>query len=149
MGDLVEVLSKSDKFKALSDAIKVSGLIELLSSDCPYTIFAPTDSAFARAPRSSIDELLNDEQKLRKTLLGHVIVGKLDSSAITRELKNRNTLEVKTLCGGKIVFRINGILNRYIAINGATLVSADLPASNGIIHTIDRLLLKNSQKDAN
>lgn len=142
MEDLVEVLSKSDKFKALTEAIKVSGLIDMLSSDGPYTLLAPTDSAFARSSRSSIDSLLHDEAKLRKTLLHHVILGKMDTESITHDMKNKDSMEVKTLCGGRIVFRINGILKRCVSINGATIVSTDLSASNGIIHTIDRLLLK-------
>lgn len=144
MGNLVEVLSKSDKFKALTDVIKVAGLIDMLSSSGPYTLLAPTDSAFARSPRSTISNLVQDVGKLKIALLNHVIDGMMDSKSILDRLNEKNSIEIKTIGGAKFTFRNTGILKRHLTINGATIVSVDLPASNGVIHTIDKILLKNS-----
>lgn len=146
MGNLIEVLSKSDKFKFLSDAIKVSGMSEILSSEGPYTLLAPTDYAFAKSSRKDLSELMENREKLRSALMNHTLKGSMSLDQIIEKLGDRTYLELRTLGGEKVTLKNNGVLKKEVVINGATVVTANLEAGNGIIHAVDGFLVKQKEK---
>ncbi|MFW7378627.1 MAG: fasciclin domain-containing protein [Oligoflexus sp.] len=129
--NLVNTLTTDSRFSTLSKAVEEAGLNDvLLSAD--FTIFAPTDAAFAALPEGTLDSLLADKEKLKEVLLYHVVNGKLSSENVisTAELESANDLdlEVKTSEG-------------QVFVNGAQVIATDLQASNGIVHAIDQVLL--------
>ena len=131
--NLVEVAQKAGSFKTLVTALKATGLNETLSGKGPFTVFAPTDQAFAKLPKGTVESLLQDKKALTNILLYHVVAGAAvpATTAVTltsAEMANGKT--VKVVYDGKNLF-----------INDARVVTADVKASNGIIHVIDTVLL--------
>ncbi len=118
-------------------AVKAAGLVETLSGDGPFTVFAPTDEAFAAALEAlklTADELLADTDLLKSVLTYHVISGEVPSSTVV-------TLDGKTAAtvnGAEVKISVDG---DKVMVNDATVVTADVPADNGIIHVIDKVLL--------
>lgn len=133
-GDIVDVAAANGSFNTLVAAVKAAGLVDALKGDGPLTVFAPTDEAFAALPEGTVENLLKPENKdqLTAILLYHVVSGKVMSSDIS------GTINAPTLQGDTIA-----IVNRYssITVNGASVVAADVAASNGVIHVIDAVLL--------
>lgn len=142
MDSLIDVLSKSDKFKALTDAIKIAGMVDILSSDGPYTILAPTDEAVAQVPKSVFSALLENRDELIKSVKYHIIEGNLNSRKLLMKFKSATTVEVSTMEGQKVIFRVSGILKRHFMVDDATIISTDIKASNGFIHAIDAVLFR-------
>jgi uncharacterized surface protein with fasciclin (FAS1) repeats len=132
-GTIVEVAAGAGSFKTLVAAVKAAGLAETLSGPGPFTVFAPTDDAFAKLPAGTVDSLLlpKNKAKLKAILLYHVVAGKVLSS----DLKSGS---VKTVGGGDLTIDLSGSAPK---VNDATVIKADVPASNGVIHVIDTVLL--------
>ena len=131
--DIVDTAVAAGSFNTLAAALQAAGLVDALKGDGPFTVFAPTDEAFAKLPAGTLDSLLEPENKdqLTAILLYHVVPGKVMSSDITGPL-NPETLQGTTIAvvpeGGKVM------------VNGATVVKADVVASNGVIHVIDQVI---------
>ena len=132
--DIVETAVAAGDFKTLAVALEKAGLVETLKGKGPFTVFAPTDAAFAALPDGTVEDLLKPENKdkLVAILTFHVVNGKTKS----KELAGK-TLDVNTLNGAKLsVDGTNGV-----KVGGANVVKADIYASNGVIHVIDAVLL--------
>ena len=132
--DIVDTAVSAGQFKILVAAVTAAGLVDTLKSKGPFTVFAPTDAAFAKLPAGTVESLLKPENKskLVAILTYHVVPGKVMSADIAGK-----KLSVATVQGGKInVNAMSGVM-----INGATVVSADITASNGVIHVIDKVIL--------
>jgi uncharacterized surface protein with fasciclin (FAS1) repeats len=120
-------------FKTLIKALTAAGLTEALQGDGPFTIFAPTDEAFAKLPQDAVQDLLKPENKevLLKVLTYHVVPGKV----LSGDLKSG---EVKSLQGDPITVKVD---NNGVQVNDAKVTQADIQGSNGVIHQIDNLIL--------
>ena len=132
-GTIVEVASANPDFSTLVTAVKAAGLVETLSGKGPFTVFAPTNEAFAALPAGTLDKLLADPKgALTDILKLHVIAGSVDAAAATAAVGT----EVETL-GGKVAVAKAG---DKLTIGGATITATDIKASNGIIHVIDAVI---------
>ena len=132
--DIVDTAVSAGQFKTLVAAVTAAGLVDTLKSKGPFTVFAPSDAAFAKLPAGTVESLLKPENKskLVAILTYHVVPGKVMSADIAGK-----KLSVATVQGGKInVNAMSGVM-----VNGATVVSADIAASNGVIHVIDKVIL--------
>ena len=129
--DIVDTAVAAGSFKTLAAALQAAGLVETLKGPGPFTVFAPTDEAFAKIPKADLDALIADKAKLTKVLTYHVVPGKVMASDVTK-LKEAKTVE------GQMV-RIDS--SSGVKVNGANVVKADVEASNGVIHVIDSVIL--------
>ena len=129
--DIIDTAVAAGSFKTLAAAIEAAGLIETLKGPGPFTVFAPTDEAFAKLPPGTVEGLLADKAKLTAILTYHVVAGNVSSSAVAGMTEatslNGATLKIDTSAGVKI--------------NDATVIKADVAATNGVIHVIDTVLL--------
>ena len=134
--DIVDTAVSAGQFKTLVAALKAGELAGVLKGSGPFTVFAPTDDAFKALPAGTVASLLKPEnkEKLIAILTYHVVPGKTVSSAIAGKM-----LTAKTVQGGSL--NING--TNGVRINNATVVKADIMASNGVIHVIDKVLMPN------
>ena len=124
------------QFNTLVTAVQAAGLVETLKSDGPFTVFAPTDAAFAKLPAGTVENLLKPENKdqLISVLTYHVVSGKIMSADIAGKIAM-----VQTVQGSKVsVNATDGVM-----VDAAKVVSADIETSNGVIHVIDTVLLPN------
>lgn len=140
MGSLIDVLAKSGKFKALYEAIKMSDLVEELRTGGPYTVLAPTDGAVSLVQKNKFSILFEDKELLRRSIKFLFLEGLLDSRSLFEEIRKNGYLEVKSLEGTSIRFTKTGFFREVIQANDASLITTDIPAENGIIHAIDRVL---------
>ena len=124
----------SSSFKTLAAALQAAGLVDTLKGKGPFTVFAPTDEAFAKLPAGTLDNLLKPEnrQQLTDILLLHVVPSRVFSDAAGRGAT------VKTLQGGSVTTKSEA---GKVTVNGATVLNADIEASNGVIHVIDTVIL--------
>ena len=132
--DIVDTAVSAGSFETLVAAVKAAGLVDTLKGEGPFTVFAPTDEAFAKLPAGTVEDLLKPENKDKLTaiLTYHVIPGKVMSGDIAGK-----KMMVETVQGGKLnVDATNGV-----KIDEATVVTADIATSNGIIHVIDTVVL--------
>jgi uncharacterized surface protein with fasciclin (FAS1) repeats len=131
-GDIVKVASTTDGFSTLVAAVTAAGLAETLQGEGPFTVFAPTDAAFAALPKGLLDKLLLPENKdvLAKILTYHVVSGKVMAADVTDG-------DVPTVEGQTIALSTAD----GVTVNGAKVITADVAASNGVIHAIDAVLL--------
>ena len=119
-------------FKTLASLLKTAGLAKTLQGKGPFTVFAPTDAAFAKVPKSTLAALGKDKAKLRSVLLYHVASGKVGSARVVK-------LEsVKTLNGATARIKVSG---GKVYVGGARVTTPDVKASNGVIHVINKVLL--------
>jgi uncharacterized surface protein with fasciclin (FAS1) repeats len=132
--DIVDTAVANGSFKTLAAALKAADLVDTLKGQGPFTVFAPTDAAFAKLPTGTVETLLKPENKerLRRVLTYHVVPGKVGSSDVTK----LNT--AKAVSGDNIKIAVN---NGKVMVNDATVVTADVAASNGVIHVIDTVIL--------
>jgi uncharacterized surface protein with fasciclin (FAS1) repeats len=130
--DIVETAVAAGRFDTLASLLKKAGLVKTLKGKGPYTVFAPTDAAFAKLPQATLDTLGQDKAKLRSVLLYHVAARKLTAA----KLVNRRS--VKTLNGQRVRIRVRG---NTVRVGGARVTTADVGASNGIIHIINKVLI--------
>ena len=133
--NLVETAVDAGQFKTLVAAVQAAGLGDALSAPGPFTVFAPTDEAFAKLPEGTLEDLLKPEnrEKLVAILTYHVVPGKVMSGDVVGK-----KLSVETLQGGELSV---DAMSGGVMINGATVIAADIEASNGVIHVIDRVVL--------
>jgi uncharacterized surface protein with fasciclin (FAS1) repeats len=130
--DIVETAVAAGQFDTLTSLLKKAGLVKTLKGKGPYTVFAPTDAAFAKVPQETLDALGQDKAKLRSVLLYHVVGRKLTAAKI---VKRRS---VKTLNGQRVRIRVRG---EKVRVGGARVTTADVRASNGVIHVINKVLI--------
>lgn len=134
--DIVDTAVANGSFKTLVAAVQAAGLVETLKSKGPFTVFAPTDDAFAKLPAGTVENLLKPENKdqLVAVLTYHVIPGKVMAADIAGK-----AMDVTTVQGSTAMIDAK----KGVKIDGATVVIADVEASNGVIHVIDQVILPN------
>lgn len=130
--NIVETAVAAGNFETLTSLVKRAGLAKTLQGKGPYTVFAPTDAAFDRVPNATLAGLGRNRAALRKVLLLHVAEGRLTAAKLT---KRRS---VKTLNGQRLAIRVRG---GKVFVGGARVVTANVTASNGVIHAIKKVLL--------
>jgi uncharacterized surface protein with fasciclin (FAS1) repeats len=130
--NIAEVATADGRFKTLVTAVGTAGLAETLTSEGPYTVFAPTDEAFAKLPAGTVEALLKDPEKLKGILLYHVVPGKVMAADVVK------LTSAKTAQGEEVAIKVDG---DKVTVNDAMVVITDIPASNGVIHVIDRVIL--------
>jgi uncharacterized surface protein with fasciclin (FAS1) repeats len=131
MADIVDTAVNAGSFSTLVAAVKAAGLVETLKGKGPFTVFAPTDAAFAKLPEGTVDGLLKDIPKLKKILTYHVVSGKVMASDVTK-LKSAKTVE-----GSDVVIDAS----KGVKINESMVTTPDVAADNGVIHIIDTVLI--------
>ena len=134
MKNIVEVAVEAGSFKTLVAAVKAAGLVETLQGPGPFTVFAPTDAAFAKLPAGTVEALLADKEKLASILTFHVVGGKVMAADIVKS----NGATPNTVNGLPLDIVVRG---GKVYVNGVNVVTADVQASNGVIHVIDAVLL--------
>jgi uncharacterized surface protein with fasciclin (FAS1) repeats len=130
--NIVIVAQSAGSFTTLLAAAEAAGLVETLTGAGPYTVFAPTDEAFAKLPAGTVESLLKDKEKLTQILTYHVVPGKVMASDVAG-MTSATTVE-----GSDVAIKTE---NGTVMINDATVVTADVEASNGVIHVIDTVLM--------
>ena len=133
VGDIVAVASGAGKFNTLVAAVKAAGLVETLQGKGPFTVFAPTDEAFAKLPEGTVASLLKPENKdkLVAILTYHVVPGKVMAADV-------KTMKAKTVNGKELSIQVE---NGQVTVDGAKVVKTDVAARNGVIHVIDAVIL--------
>jgi uncharacterized surface protein with fasciclin (FAS1) repeats len=142
LADIVDTAMSSDMFKTLVTAIKTAGLVDTLKGPGPFTVFAPTDEAFAKLPKGSLDMLLKDTAKLKDVLTFHVAEGKMTAADLAKHEY------LQALNGGEL--RIDAKtwhLHKNIKVNGANIIKPDLIVDNGVCHAIDAVLMPKMKMD--
>jgi len=132
--DIVDTAVGAGDFTTLVAAVKAAGLVETLKSEGPFTVFAPTDAAFAKLPAGTVESLLKPENKdkLVAILTYHVVPGKVTAADVVK------VTEAKTVQGKSVKVKVDG---GTVMIDGAKVVKADIPCTNGVIHVIDAVIL--------
>lgn len=131
-GNLVEVAKAAGNFNTLLAAVRIAGLEETLANGGPFTVFAPTDEAFARIPKAQLDALLQDKEALTAILTHHLLTGKVYAKEVI-QLK-----DARTLSGTSVTIAAR---EGKLLVGEATVVAENVEAKNGVIHVIDRVLL--------
>jgi uncharacterized surface protein with fasciclin (FAS1) repeats len=144
--NIVGIAASNENFTTLVAAVKAAGLVETLSSAGPFTVFAPTNDAFAKLPEGTVATLLQPENKatLASILTYHVVAGRFDAAAVVGAIKaNNGAFTVTTVQGGKLVASLvdGNVMLKDEKGNMSTVVIADVAASNGIIHAIDSVVM--------
>lgn len=134
-GDIVAVASGAGKFNTLVAAVKAAGLVETLQGTGPFTVFAPTDEAFAKLPEGTVASLLKPENKAKlvSILTYHVLPGKV----MAQDVK---TMKAKTVNGKEVGIKVDG---GKVMVDNANVIKTDVAAKNGVIHVIDTVILPN------
>ena len=136
MADIVDTAVAAGNFKTLVTAVKAAGLVDTLKSNGPFTVFAPTDDAFAKLPKGTVEGLLKDVPKLKAVLTYHVVAGKV-MAADAAKLKTAKTVQGQDIK----IDASKWHLHKNIKINDANVVKADIVTDNGVIHVIDKVIL--------
>jgi uncharacterized surface protein with fasciclin (FAS1) repeats len=136
MADIVDTAVAAGNFKTLVTAVKAADLVDTLKSKGPFTVFAPTDDAFAKLPKGTVEGLLKDIPKLKAVLTYHVVPGKVMAADVVK-LKT-----AKTVQGQEVkIDASKWHLHKNVKINDANVVKADIVTDNGVIHVIDKVIL--------
>lgn len=130
--DIVDTAISAGNFKTLATALKAAGLVDTLKGAGPFTVFAPTDAAFAKIPKAQLDALLADKAKLTAVLTYHVVAGKVMSKDVKPGM-------VKTVQGSSLTVSTAG----GVKVDEANVTGVDIVADNGVIHVIDSVVLPN------
>jgi len=133
--DIVAVASSAGSFNTLLAAAKAADLVDTLQSDGPFTVFAPTDDAFAKLPDGTVDNLLANPDKLKQILLYHVVPGKVTAADVVKLSKATSAQ------GSDIKIAVNG---GSVKVDNANVIKTDVMASNGVIHVIDAVIIPSS-----
>jgi uncharacterized surface protein with fasciclin (FAS1) repeats len=128
--DIVDTAVSAGSFKTLVTAVQAAGLVDTLKGPGPFTVFAPTDDAFAKIPKAQLDALLKDKAKLTAVLTYHVVPGKVMA-------KDVKAGKVKTVQGSELTIGTSG----GVTVDKAKVVTTDVAASNGVIHVIDTVIM--------
>ncbi len=136
--DIVDTAVAAGSFNTLAAALTAAGLVETLKGDGPFTVFAPTDDAFAKLPAGTVEELLKPEnkEKLTAILTYHVVAGKVMAEDVVK------LTEAKTVEGSDVKITV---VDGTVKINDSTVTKADIKASNGVIHVVDAVLMPAAQ----
>ena len=129
---IVETAVADDRFETLAMLLKRAGLVSTLQKPGPYTVFAPTDAAFAKVPKATLNALLRDRAKLRAVLLYHVVAGKVTAAKVVK------LTSAKTANGSSVRVRVSG---GNVFVDRAKVTQPDVMASNGVIHVVNRVLI--------
>jgi uncharacterized surface protein with fasciclin (FAS1) repeats len=130
--DIVQTAVAAGKFETLTALLKKAGLANTLKGKGPFTVFAPTDKAFSKVPKATLDALAKDKAKLRSVLLYHVAEGKLTAKKVVKRKS------IKTLNGQRVRVKVRG---GKVFVGGARVVTPNVRASNGVIHVINKVLI--------
>lgn len=130
--DIVETAAAAGTFTTLLAAAEAAGLVDVLKSEGPFTVFAPTDDAFAALPAGTVESLLQDPEALASILTYHVVAGRVTAAQVV------NLTEAVTLNGQSVSIMVHG---GSVMVDDANVVATDIEASNGIIHVIDAVIL--------
>ena len=130
--DIVDTAVSAGSFNTLATALKAAGLVDTLKSKGPFTVFAPTDAAFAKLPKGTVEALLKDKKKLTAILTYHVVAGKVLAKDVVK-LKNAKTVNGKSV-------KINAG-KAGVTIDNANVVKTDIGCTNGVIHVIDSVII--------
>ncbi len=128
--DIVDTAVSAGNFKTLATALNAAGLVDTLKGKGPYTVFAPTDAAFAKIPKADLDALLKDKAKLTAVLTYHVVPGKVMAADVKAG-------KVKTVQGSELTVSTMG----GVTVDGAKVSATDIVADNGVIHVIDSVIM--------
>ena len=128
--DVVDTAVAAGNFKTLATALQAAGLVDTLKGKGPFTVFAPTDEAFAKVPKEQLDALLKDKAALTKVLTYHVVSGKVMA-------KDVKAGKVKTVQGSELTVATSG----GVMVDGAKVTATDIVADNGVIHVIDSVVM--------
>lgn len=130
--DIVDTAVAADDFNTLVTAVKAAGLVETLKGEGPFTVFAPTDAAFAKVPADTLNALLADKAALGNVLTYHVVAGKVMAADVVK------LDSAKTVQGQSVKVEVK---EGKVFVDGAQVVTTDIKASNGVIHVIDAVIL--------
>ena len=133
--DIVDTAVSAGNFTTLVTAVKAAGLVDTLKGPGPFTVFAPTDEAFAKLPPGTVDALLKDPEKLKDILLYHVVSGKVLAASVVK-MKSAKTVE-----GGSVKIHAMG---GKVMVDNADVVKTDIVCDNGVIHVIDAVIMPNT-----
>ena len=128
--DIVDTAVAAGNFKTLATALQAAGLVDTLKGKGPFTVFAPTDEAFAKVPKADLEALLKDKAKLTSVLTYHVVPGKF----MAKDIKAG---QVKTVQGSSVTLATSG----GVMVDAAKVTTADIAADNGVIHVVDTVLM--------
>jgi uncharacterized surface protein with fasciclin (FAS1) repeats len=129
--DVVDTAVAAGSFKTLATALQAAGLVETLKGPGPFTVFAPTDEAFAKLPAGTLEALLKDKPRLAAVLTYHVVPGRVMAADVVK------LTSAKTVQGGSLAIRTN----QGVTVDGVRVVKTDIQAGNGVIHVIDAVLM--------
>jgi uncharacterized surface protein with fasciclin (FAS1) repeats len=132
--DIVDTAVAAGNFETLVAAVQAAGLVDTLKGEGPFTVFAPTDAAFDELPEGTVDALLEDTEQLTNILTYHVVPGEVMSGDLS------DGMMAETVQGGELEIGTED----GVTVNGANVVTADIEASNGVIHVIDQVLMPDS-----
>jgi uncharacterized surface protein with fasciclin (FAS1) repeats len=137
--DIVDTAIAAGSFTTLAKALQAADLVDTLKGKGPFTVFAPTDEAFAKLPAGTLDELIKPEnkEKLQRLLTYHVVGGRVGSAQMVK------MTTAKAVSGDAIHIKTSGTT---LMVDNATVVKSDVPASNGVIHVIDAVIMPDSVK---
>ncbi|WP_372893112.1 fasciclin domain-containing protein [Rhodosalinus sp.] len=130
--DIVDTAVEAGNFTTLTTALEAAGLVETLKGEGPFTVFAPTDDAFAALPEGTVEGLLDDTETLTSILTYHVVPGEVMSSDLS------DGMTAETVQGSEVEI---SIMDDTVMVDGATVTTADIEASNGVIHVIDSVIM--------
>jgi uncharacterized surface protein with fasciclin (FAS1) repeats len=131
MPTIVDVAVQAGSFNTLVQAVQAAGLVETLSGEGPFTVFAPTDEAFAQIPQETLQAVLADKEKLTAILTYHVVPGKLMAADVVR------STQLQTVQGQSITVSTEG----GVRVDNANVIQTDIEADNGVIHVIDQVIM--------
>jgi transforming growth factor-beta-induced protein len=132
MNTIVEIAVADGRFKTLVAAVTAAGLADTLKSAGPFTVFAPTDDAFGKLPKGTVEALLKDVPKLKDILLYHVVPGKVMAADVVK------LTSAKTVEGKPVTIKVSA---GKVFVNDAQVIITDVKASNGVIHVLDKVIL--------
>jgi len=132
MPTIVDVAVQAGSFNTLVQAVQAAGLVETLSGAGPFTVFAPTDEAFAQIPQETLQAVLADKEKLTAILTYHVVPGKLMAADVV------NSTQLQTVQGQSINV---SVADGTVRVDDATVIQTDIEADNGVIHVIDKVIM--------
>jgi len=135
MKNIVETAIDAENFTTLVKAVQAADLVDTLSGSGAFTVFAPTDAAFAKLPSGVLDSVLKDKKELTKLLTYHVVSGKYMASDV-KKLKS-----VETLQGQSVKVEVHRLFHRGVKIDDAQIIHPDIECTNGVIHVIDSVLM--------
>ena len=135
--DIVDTAISAGQFKTLVAAVKAADLVETLKGEGPFTVFAPTDEAFAKVPKEQLEALLKDKKALTAVLTYHVVSGKVMAADVVK-IETAKTVQGKSI---DIVTK-----DGKVTINGANVIKTDIVCKNGVIHVIDAVILPPADK---